>query len=376
MITLDSNFDSASLKSYALLEDGSISIEGRDNHSEIKGEWKWIYFIAHGVKDWKPRFVISNNFEPGASRLDRHRFWWSADGEEWKEFDFHEHDRSSGKYSFGLDHPIPSDQVHVAFSPPYPIERAGRLVKQLIVDERVKPSPSCIEGYSLGKSPGGKDELGRVIHPSDLFALEMGAKKEDAKKTAVILGGVHPNEMPANFALEGFLEKLLEEECRGLLNETRFLIYPMVNPDGRYAGYNRSTVQHLDHDANRHWNPELWEDMLDIRTIGEAILKDTDSSCDYFIDFHSWTNSIEHMGILSFEERHYEHPIWQHLLKLDPTMGTWGTDYDNWSSETFGQKMLSPEFNVTYETMYLVKCGVECYKEVGRNMAQAMSKAR
>ena len=61
----------------------------------------------------------------------------------------------------------------------------------------------------------------------------------------MLVGGVHANETLGNFTLEGLVDFLVSDdlEAAQLRRYAEFYVYPMANPDGRYAGYNRSTVQ-------------------------------------------------------------------------------------------------------------------------------------
>lgn len=372
MIHLEADFDNGSLASFEVNED-RVLLKGRSNHHADKEEWKWVYFKASGIKGQDLVFEIPNSFEPGSSRLDRHKFWYSYDGQTWKEFEYHHHDREKKIFVFSKRSPFEEDLVHVAFSIPYPLSRIRRLVDRMKSAGVIQPSASCVKGLSLGLSPGGIDDIGRQTPRSPLYAFETKRLGNDGISTAVILGGVHPNEMPASFALEGFMEELFSGRHQGLLAKTRFVFYPMVNPDGRWAGYNRSTVQHVDRDANRFWKPELWEDMGDIGLIGNAILKDTGGQCDYFIDFHSWTNSVEHMGILSTDEGYHEHPLWKHYFESNPEIGLWSCGFDNWSSESFAHKFLNPSFCMTLETMFIPGQGVDDFKKVGSQLVHSFA---
>src|SRR5687768_5349424 len=103
----------------------------------------------------------------------------------------------------------------------------------------------------------------------------------------------------------------------------------MANPDGRYAGYNRSTVQRVGVVPNRAWNPPTYIDpddpsptLSDIQTLGEAMRDDMGEDIDYLIDFHSTVNPAVpyHHGLIL--------PAWQSdqfwlaLLGLEPQVLT------------------------------------------------------
>ena len=76
------------------------------------------------------------------------------------------------------------------------------------------------------------------------------------------MSGVHANETLGNFTLEGLVDFLVSDdlEAAQLRRYAEFYVYPMANPDGRFAGYNRSTVQRVNVDPNRAWNPPNYFD--------------------------------------------------------------------------------------------------------------------
>lgn len=66
---------------------------------------------------------------------------------------------------------------------------------------------------------------------------------------------VHPGETSASFALQGFINYLIESDSHQidfLLRSFVFLIVPMVNPDGVYNGTYRMDT--LGHNLNRFYN--------------------------------------------------------------------------------------------------------------------------
>ena len=149
----------------------------------------------------------------------------------------------------------------------------------------------------------------------------------------------------------------------------------MANPDGRLAGYNRSTVQHVNRDANRFWREDLWTDMPDIATVGKALLKDTNGKVDYFIDLHCWTDTQHHVGILCKEEGYWEDPFWVTMTELEPGIATWDSGWDNPSTETYAFKQLNAGFCMTFELMYLPGETIENLHRIGRHIGVALHRA-
>ncbi len=377
-LRIDIDFDSGSLDTRRTRIVGDhIILKGLENHN--RGYWKWIYFRVRGVRGRRVTFEIGDNFEPGSERLDEHRMVYSYDAESWHFFPNGERNAAEGKYFFSLDGPFVEDAVFIAYGLPYPYERMKRFVDGIRESRFVSPTPSSDEHLVIGKSPGGIDEVGREIPQHNLYGFGItDSSVETPKSQIVVMGGVHPNEPLGNHAIEGLLEFLLDEDDAGaadLRRAARFFVYPMANPDGRYAGYNRSTVQHIDRDANRFWREDLYEDMDDIRQIAEAMKADTDSDVSYFIDFHCWTHTTQHFGIMARSEGFHRDPFWLALRKLEPGLSEADSGWENWSSETFGFKRLGAKFAMTLETMFIPDENIERFKRLGRNVGRALAHA-
>jgi hypothetical protein len=377
-ITLDIDFDNGSLDVQASRVQGEIvHLVGLENHNQ--GYWKWIHFRANGVQDRFLRFVLSDRFEPGTDRLANHRMVYSYDGTTWSYLTYSQLDEEGGRYVFGKDRPFERNSVFIAYGIPYPVSRVNSWVASLCTDPRVHPTESSDKDLIIGWSPGGYAEGGRTISPSPLYAFRMGeSEQDDSRRKVVIFGGVHPNEPLGNFAIEGLVRYFLDENdaaAERLRSRADIYVYPMVNPDGRKAGYNRSTLQHVGRDSNRVWREDLYEDMDDIRQVAEAVLRDTGGEVDYFIDFHCWTNSGPHFGILARAEGFHEDPFWKAMRRIEPTLDEMDSGWENWSTETFAFKRLNARFAMTFETMFIPFETIERFQRLGANVGEALADA-
>lgn len=396
-ITLDIDFDMASLKlSDCQLEASddpdqpTIHLAGRDEHfpEVIPGAWKWFYFRMTGAKGLRPQFVFNNHFEVGKERLDDLQVMFNEDlsvtdwaDDAWTYFAKNEHNREAETFSFQHDQPFMQDIIDIAYGFPYAYERIQQDMDRLAKHPHVKPTPSAAN-YSpaadthtlcLGQSPGGKDELGRLFPPHDLYGFRIGT----GAKRVILLSGVHPNEGHGNFVQQACVDALLADspEAEALRQAATFDVYPIANPDGRVAGLNRTTLQHLDRDANRLWHPDLWAEADDVQCLAQAILKDLadspDGRPDYFVDFHAWTDTRHHFGILSFEDQFHLDPLWQNLRQLEPELEEMDSGWDNPSTETWAYQTLHARFTMTFECMYIPGHTVAEVKRLGRSFAQA-----
>jgi hypothetical protein len=191
---------------------------------------------------------------------------------------------------------------------------------------------------------------------------------------------VHSNETLGNFTLEGLVDFLVSDELSAaqLRRYVEFYVYPMANPDGRFAGYNRSTVERVNVDPNRAWNPPNYIDpndasptLSDIQTVGEAMRLDTGEDIDYLIDFHSTVNpSVPyHHGLILSQWQ--SDPFWLALRGLEPSLITGGATLVTYTGAKFGRDVLNAEFSATFETVFPANENIPRYLSLGRNFGLA-----
>jgi hypothetical protein len=307
-ITLSANFDSASLclvGSSACDDSGvpssvsgnSVSLVGRDNFNN--NDWKWIYFRAAGVSGQLVNFEIGSDFETGSSNLAGHKFVYSYDQQNWSFFDNNQLVGGQNKFVFSNNAGFTQDNVYVAYGLPYPYQQTVDHTASIATSSWVSPTASGDSSLVVGQSPGGTDDIGRAIAPHNLYGYKIGDPAATGTKRKIVLAsGVHANETVGNWTLEGLVDFLVSDDLRAaqLRRYADFYVYPMVNPDGRFAGNNRTTVAVGDVDPNRAWNPPSYTEPGDsskideVATIGQAMLADTGGNVDYLADFHSTVN--------------------------------------------------------------------------------------
>jgi Zinc carboxypeptidase/Cytosolic carboxypeptidase N-terminal domain len=389
-ITLDADFESGSLcltPSSACDDNGAassvngnmVTLVGRDNFNS--GSWKWIYFRADGVNGQQVTFEIGDDFATGGSSLNNHRMMYSYDQENWHFFDDNERSAPLNKFTFENNSPFTQNSVYVAYGPPYPYQRTVDHTSSIAASPYVLPTTSGNGTLVIGQSPGSVDDLGRTITPKDLYGfIVTDPEQTGPKKKIVALGGVHSNETLGNFTLEGLIDFLVSDELEAahLRRYAEFYIYPMANPEGRYAGYNRSTVQRPTVDPNRAWNPPNYNDpdnitapLTDIRTVGEAMKDDTGEDIDYMIDFHSTVNPAipYHYGLVLPEWQ--SDPFWEALQDLEPELLTDDAALIDHTGAKFGRDELNAEFSATFETVFPANEDIPRYLSMGRNFGLA-----
>ncbi|TWT90312.1 Zinc carboxypeptidase [Pseudobythopirellula maris] len=375
-VTLNGDFDHGSLDESASFVSGDfVQLAGRDNYNA--GQWKWLYFSANGVQGQQLTFRIDDDFPGGGSRLNNHEMVYSYDQDNWFFFDNNARSSSADTYTFSNDSAFTSDQVWVAYGLPYSIDRLESHTAGVAASPWVSPTATGGSDLVIGQSPGGIDDIGRVIPQQDLYGYRVTDPSSDGPKAKIVLlGGTHSNETLANLTLEALVDYLVSDELDAALLRRRaeFFVYPMANPDGRLAGYNRSTVQFPDLDPNRHWDAPHYDGLTDIRAVGEAIIADTGGDADIFLDFHSTVDpGSSHFVYTDIDKNMHLHPYWQQVLQLEPTIATFDAALQNDTGAKFGYEQLGVGFTGTFETRFIAGENEDRFVTLGENFGKAFA---
>ncbi len=386
VISLDANFDHGSLENYSV-SGSTVSLVGRDNYYG-GGQWRWVYFKTSGVNGVSPDFRISTNFAGGSSAIANHNFRYSLDGVNWTPFD--NHGISGGTFNFSNNAAFNQDEVWVAHSLPYSYGRAAAEVAQYKLSPYVSSTISSDANLVIGQSPGGTDDLGRTIAPRDMWGFKLTDNSiPSAGKTQIVLtSGLHANEVLGNHTLEGTIDFLLSNDSRAaeLRKTAEFFIYPMLNPDGRFAGNNRATIATPNTDPNRAWSPtfpgKTWFGEPEIQLSGEAMMADlevtTGGDAEYFIDYHSTITTSANANDFMFlhpEKGHTSDPFWTNFMNETSTVDVWQSTSTGPTTANFGEIELGAGFDSTFETAFHPSRGVDYYEEMGKDVGVAFFRA-
>ncbi|HBO43409.1 MAG TPA: hypothetical protein DD670_05660, partial [Planctomycetaceae bacterium] len=121
----------------------------------------------------------------------------------------------------------------MAYSLPYPLARTHEHMVIVAASPFVQSTTSGNGGLVVGRTAGGRDDLGRTIAPNDLYGYKIADVDAPGKKAKILLsGGNHPCETPGSHALEGMIDFLLSDapEAVGLRRLAEFYVYPQINP--------------------------------------------------------------------------------------------------------------------------------------------------
>lgn len=381
-ISLDASFDHASLESYSVAG-STVNLVGRDNY--YGGDrWRWVYFKASGVNGLSPNFKISTNFAGGSSAVANQNFRYSFDNENWTPFD--NHGISGSTFNFSNASSFDQDEVWIAFSLPYSYGRAADKVAEYKLSPYVGSTISSNSDLVIGQSPGGVDDLGRTIAPRDMWGFKItDSSTPSAGKTQIVLtSGLHANEVLGTHTLEGTLDWLLSDDSRAaeLRKVAEFYVYPMLNPDGRFAGNNRATIDTPNSDPNRAWSPtypgKTWFNEPEIQLSGEAMMADlqvaTGGEADYFIDYHSTITTGSNASDFMFlhpEKGHTDDPFWTYLMDETNTLYYQQSTSTGPTCANFGEVELGADFDATFETAFHPSRGEDYYDEMGKDIGVA-----
>lgn len=228
-LELVSDFETGSLASWYEREPGELDlILRRDSDRERRG---WYSFRVRGAEGEPLRFRLVNRLgrsydEPAVS---------SDDGESWDRIG--ETERTDEGFVF--QHTPASDDEWIAFQPVYTFAR------WLALYDDLQEHPATARSETLTRSLAG--------HPVHLVELTDSSASAGEKSIVWLVARQHPSEVGGSWMLEGLLDWLLDEgpQAQELLRRARFLVIPVLNPDGVVRGDGRLNLLGLD--LNRQW---------------------------------------------------------------------------------------------------------------------------
>ena len=301
-IVISSQFDGGNIE--------CVSCERADNirlniQRDAGGEfYQWFYFRLTGSAGQRYTLHIDN---AGASSYPdgwkNYRVVASFDQSEWfrTDTDYHE-----GVLRFSIE--AESDVIWFAYFAPYSLQQHNSLISQCASDNRVSVEVP-------GKTHDGRD--------IDLLCIA------DANKPLKIwaIARQHPGESMAEWWMEGYLDRLLDEQdavsC-ALLEKAVFYVVPNMNPDGSFRGYLRTNA--LGINLNREWDkatpensPEVFYVLNKMRDTGISLNLDVHGDEALPYNFIAGTEGIESW---TDERKELQELFKSRLMALNPDFQT------------------------------------------------------
>jgi predicted deacylase len=125
--------------------------------------------------------------------------------------------------------------------------------------------------------------------PIHLIATDAGEKRPG---TVVLVGRQHPPEVPGAFALQPFVETVLDDSelSRRFRGIFRLVVVPELNPDGVALGHWRQNAGGMD--INRDWGPFTQPETRLMRDLLASIDRDPATRLAMFLDFHATREDV------------------------------------------------------------------------------------
>jgi murein tripeptide amidase MpaA len=260
VMNITSNFDSGNIRVIDASQANNIQLEiVKDNQSDF---YQWFHFKLHNTEHCEHTLHLMN-----ASTSAYIEGWTdyqavaSYDREHWfrvpTNFD-------SEKLSITLTPEY--DSVYFAYFTPYSYERHQDLLHQAQLDIDCQ-----------------LQVLGQTLDGRDISVLKVG-EEGDNKPVIWVTARQHPGESMAEWFMEGFIDRLLDEDdgvARSLLDNAVFYLVPNMNPDGSVRGHLRTNA--VGTNLNREWATPSMEKSPEVYLVREKMLE---TGVDMFLDIH------------------------------------------------------------------------------------------
>jgi len=296
---ITANFDSGNIRVIDASSPDNIQLEiEKDNQSEF---YQWFHFKLHNNNRVEHVLRITNAGKSAyVEGWEDYQAVASYDRETWFRVPT-EFDGEQLTISFTPEY----DSVYFAYFAPYSYERHQDLIHnaQLSIDCQLQV-------------------LGQTLDGRDMSVLKVGEEGE-GKKTIWLTARQHPGETMAEWFMEGFIDRLLDEDdgvARALLNKAVFYLVPNMNPDGSARGHLRTNA--VGANLNREWQTPSMERSPEVYLVREKMLE---TGVDLHLDIHGdealpYNFVAGGEGIPSYDQRleSLENQFKQALLSITP----------------------------------------------------------
>ncbi|PIE03638.1 MAG: hypothetical protein CSA81_01175 [Acidobacteria bacterium] len=257
---ITSSFDGGNIECVQLESEKDIQLKVRkDSQSEF---FQWFYFRLTGAyrKDCRLRILNAGqcSYPEG---FEDYRAVASYDLETW----FRVLASFDGEV-LTIEYTPQLDAIYFAYFAPYSMDRHAHLISSCLVSTRVE-----------------YENLGHTLDGQDMDYLRVG-KPGKGKKQCWVMARQHPGETMAEWWMEGFLEKLLDENdpvSRKLLEDCVFHVVPNMNPDGSRRGNLRTNASGAN--LNREWMEPSLEHSPEVYVVREKMRQ---TGVDFCLDVH------------------------------------------------------------------------------------------
>ncbi len=257
---ISSGFDSGNIVVRSAGDAGHFELEiNKDAHSDF---YQWFHFRLAGARGIDCRLAIINAGDAAYTEgWNNYRAVASYDRQTWFRVD-----TSYKKGVLTINHRPEEDAVYYAYFAPYSMDRHADMIADAVTSKLVSL-------HVLGQSLDGQD--------MDLLEISSG---QGERLSCWFIARQHPGESMAEWWMEGFLGRLLDEDdpvSRALLKRCRFFVVPNMNPDGSRRGHLRTNASGAN--LNREWFEPSMERSPEVFLIRQAMLE---KGVDIHMDVH------------------------------------------------------------------------------------------
>ncbi len=259
-LSISTAFDSGAIDVVTLADHRDIQLNIRpDNASEFA---QWFHFRLQGAEGLPVTMRFLNAGKSAYPKgWEGYRAVASYDRQHW----FRVPTDFNGEQMTVQFTPL-AQSVYLAYFEPYSWERHLDLL-----------------GFAAEHPSVQVEHLGKTLDGRDMDILVIGEQAENKKKVWLI-ARQHPGETMAEWFVEGFLERLLDNEdpvSRVLLEKCVFYVVPNMNPDGSVRGNLRTNAAGAN--LNREWAAPTLERSPEVFLVRQKMLE---TGIDLFLDAH------------------------------------------------------------------------------------------
>jgi len=257
---ITANFDSGNIQVIDATNKNNIQLAiNKDNQSDF---YQWFHFKLHNNEGGEHVLHLTNAGKSAyVEGWENYNAVASYDRETWFRVPT-EYDGKNLTITFTPEY----DSVYFAYFAPYSYERHQDLLHsaQLNIDCQLQI-------------------LGQTLDGRDMSVLKIGEEGE-GKKIIWLTARQHPGESMAEWFMEGFIERILDEDdgvARSLLNNAVFYLVPNMNPDGSVRGHLRTNA--VGSNLNREWQSPSMEKSPEVYLVREKMFS---TGVDLHLDIH------------------------------------------------------------------------------------------
>ncbi|WP_441003344.1 M14 family metallopeptidase [Pseudocolwellia agarivorans] len=257
---ITSNFDSGNIHVVDASNPSNIQLEIKQDHQSEY--FQWFHFKLHNTNRCEHVLHITNAAQSAYVKgWENYQAVASYDRQEW----FRVPTTFDGK-QLTITLTPEFDSVYFAYFCPYSYERHQDLLHSAQLNTHCQ-----------------LDVLGQTLDGRDMSLLVVGEPSAD-KKNIWLTARQHPGETMAEWFMEGFIDRLLDNDdgvARALLNKAVFYIVPNMNPDGSVRGHLRTNAVGVN--LNREWQTPTLDKSPEVFLVREKMLE---IGVDLFLDVH------------------------------------------------------------------------------------------